>query len=117
LSVGQRQRVALGAITVTKPKTLLLDEPTRGLDYGAKQSLAQLLRGWRDEGMAILLVTHDVELAAEIADRAAILKQGKISSCGDPSRVMRSSVRFTPQIARLFPYTDWLTVQDALLGP
>lgn len=116
LSVGQRQRVALGAITVTQPKTLLLDEPTRGLDYGAKQSLAQLLRGWRDEGMAILLVTHDVELAAKVADRAAILRQGKISSCGDPSRVMRSSVRFTPQIARLFPDTNWLTVQDALIG-
>ena len=116
LSVGQRQRVALGAITVTKPKTLLLDEPTRGLDYGAKQSLAQLLRGWRDEGMAILLVTHDVELAAEVADRAAILKQGKISSCRVPSRVMRSTARFTPQIARLFPDTDWLTVQDALIG-
>jgi energy-coupling factor transport system ATP-binding protein len=116
LSVGQRQRVALGTITVTKPTTLLLDEPTRGLDYGAKQSLAQLLRSWRDEGMAILLVTHDVELAAKVADRAAILKQGKISSCGDPSRVMRSTARFTPQIARLFPDTDWLTVQDAFIG-
>ena len=66
--------------------------------------------------MAILLVTHDVELAAKVADRVAILKQGKISSCGNPSRVMRNSVRFTPQIARLFPYTDWLTVQDALIG-
>ena len=55
LSVGERQRVAIGAIMVSEPQALLLDEPTRGLDYAAKQRLAELLRTWRRAGKAILL--------------------------------------------------------------
>ncbi|MCB0050528.1 MAG: ATP-binding cassette domain-containing protein, partial [Caldilinea sp.] len=58
LSVGEQQRVTLAAVTVTRPGALLLDEPTRGLDYGAKRGLEQLLVEWRDDGMAILVVTH-----------------------------------------------------------
>jgi energy-coupling factor transport system ATP-binding protein len=116
LSAGQRQRVALGAITVTRPGGLLLDEPTRGLDYGAKRALVHLLRGWRDEGMAILLVTHDVELAAAAADRVVLLSQGEIIASGDPAQVLGASPLFAPQVARLFPGTGWLTLDDALLG-
>jgi len=116
LSVGQRQRVAIGAVTITSPQILMLDEPTRGLDYAAKDSLAKLLEEWRQAGMAVLLVTHDVELAALVANRVAILDGGKIAACGDPSKILRSSETFTPQIAELFPETDWLTVQDALNG-
>lgn len=116
LSVGQRQRVAIGAVTITSPRILLMDEPTRGLDNTAKQSLANLLVEWRDAGMGILLVTHDVELAASIADRVALLENGVISACGDPSQVLRSSPVFTPQIAVLFPQTQWLTVEDAIYG-
>lgn len=116
LSVGQRQRVAIGAVTITSPQILMLDEPTRGLDYAAKDSLAKLLEEWRQAGMAVLLVTHDVELAALVANRVAILDGGKIAACGDPSKILRSSETFTPQIAELFPETDWLSVQDALNG-
>ncbi len=114
LSVGERQRVALAAITVTKPSALLLDEPTRGLDYAAKEALAELLRGWRDEGMAIVVVTHDVELAALLADRVALMSQGEIIASGPPAQVMGASPLFAPQVARLFPGRDWLTVEDAL---
>jgi len=117
LSVGERQRVALGAILVTRPGALLLDEPTRGLDYTAKARLLQLLRRWREEALAILLVTHDVELAAEIADRVALLDEGKIVAQGRPEVVLRKATSFTPQIARLFPTTDWLTVEDVLRAP
>lgn len=116
LSVGQRQRVAIGAVTITSPQILMLDEPTRGLDYVAKNSLAKRLEEWRQAGKAVLLVTHDVELAALVASRVAILDKGKISACGEPSKILRSSATFTPQIADLFPQTDWLTVQDALSG-
>ena len=116
LSVGQRQRVAIGAVTITSPQILMLDEPTRGLDYAAKESLAQLLGEWRDDGMGILLVTHDVELAAQVANRIAIIEKGRITLDGDPSKIMRESGTFTPQIAELFPETDWLTVQDAVNG-
>ncbi len=116
LSVGERQRVALGAIMITQPRVLLLDEPTRGLDYRAKAQLRDLLRTWRDAGMAILLVTHDVELIAETADRVMVMDQGVIVAQGDPVAVLRAWPTFTPQIAQLFPERDWLTVEEALAG-
>jgi len=112
LSVGERQRVAVAAVTVTQPATLLLDAPTRGLDYRAKLALEQLLRGWRDDGTAILVVTHDVELAAVIADRVILMSQGEIIAEGPPTEVLATSPFFAPQIARLFPETGWLTAKD-----
>ena len=115
LSAGQRQRVALGAITVTRPRLLLLDEPTRGLDYQAKRELVHLLREWQAEGTSILLVTHDVELVAQAADRVMLLSQGEIIA-DDAPEVLTSSPLFAPQVARLFPGTDWLTAEDALKG-
>ena len=114
LSVGERQRVALGAVAVAGPGALLLDEPTRGLDYAAKRELAALLRGWRDAGAAILLVTHDVEFAALAADRVVLLSQGEIIASGQPAPVLGSSSLFAPQVARLFPGRGWLTVEDVL---
>ncbi len=116
LSAGERQRVALAAITVMQPGGLLLDEPTRGLDYLAKQTLVQLLKRWRDAGAAILMVTHDVEFAAQAADRVLLMSQGEVIAQGSPSQVMGSSPLFAPQIARLFPNTGWLTAEDALQG-
>jgi energy-coupling factor transport system ATP-binding protein len=93
-----------------------LDEPTRGLDYVAKQNLSRLLSNWRDAGMAILIVTHDVELVAEIADRVVLLSQGEIIAAGSPDEVLGASPFFAPQIARLFPGRGWLTVSEALQG-
>lgn len=114
LSVGERQRVALAAILVVKPQALLLDEPTRGLDYGAKAALADLLLGWRKAGMGIGVVTHDVELAAAIADRVVLMSQGEMIAQGAPATVLGSSPLFAPQIARLFPGTGWLTPEDVI---
>jgi energy-coupling factor transporter ATP-binding protein EcfA2 len=116
LSVGERQRVALGAVTVTRPGALLLDEPTRGLDYAAKRTLVDLLRRWRDDDMAILLVTHDVELAAAAGDRIVLMGQGEIIASGEPGRILGASPLFAPQVARLFPGAGWLTPEDALRG-
>jgi energy-coupling factor transport system ATP-binding protein len=114
LSAGERQRVALGTVTITRPGALLLDEPTRGLDYEAKHALVNLLRGWRDEGMAILIVTHDVEFAAAAADRVLLMSQGEIIASGDPAQVMGTSPLFAPQVSRLFPGSGWLTAEDSL---
>jgi len=116
LSVGERQRVAMGAIMVTHPGALLLDEPTRGLDYHAKQILLELLRGWRDEGMAILMVTHDVELAVQAADRVIILENGVITGDGLPTRLLTNSTTFASQVAKIFPGRGWLTVDDVIGG-
>ena len=124
LSVGERQRAALAAVLVTQPSTVLLDEPTRGLDYGAKGLLLALIYGWRAEQRAVLLVTHDVELVAEVADRVVILDEGGIAAEGSPANLLGAPVfgasqaanPFMPQMARLFPGTGWLTVADVLAG-
>lgn len=116
LSVGQRQRVALGAVTVTRPPVVLLDEPTRGLDGAAKKALVAILRRWLAEGTAILLVTHDVELAGQIAGRTVMLADGEVIADGDTHEVLGASPQFAPQIARLYPGRGWLTVEDAMQG-
>jgi energy-coupling factor transport system ATP-binding protein len=116
LSVGQRQRVALGAVTVTRPPLFLLDEPTRGVDPAAKKALVAIWQGWLREGAGLLLVTHDVELAALIANRVLIMSQGEIIASGGTAEVLSASPHFAPQIARLFPGRGWLTVNDALAG-
>ncbi|MEA3309938.1 MAG: ATP-binding cassette domain-containing protein [Chloroflexota bacterium] len=86
LSVGQRQRVALGAIAVTRPDVLLLDEPTRGLDLPRKRALARLLRRrCTAEGLSVLVATHDVEWITPFADRVINLSSranGHARSCG-----------------------------------
>lgn len=114
LSVGQRQRVALGAVTITQPRLLLLDEPTRGLDSMLKRQMVTLWRSWLEDGAAILLVTHDVELAAMIATRTILLSQGEVIASGATRQVLGSSPHFAPQITRLFPGQNWLTVEDVL---
>jgi energy-coupling factor transport system ATP-binding protein len=63
---------------------LLLDEPTRGLDYRTKRELVQLLREWQSEGVSVLLVTHDVELIAHAADRVMILSRGEVIADDSP---------------------------------
>jgi energy-coupling factor transport system ATP-binding protein len=114
LSTGERQRVALGAVMVTHPGALLLDEPTRGLDYAAKQTLLKLLKNWREDGMAILMVTHDVELAVQAADRIIRLENGMVIADGDPVEVLAKDSTFAPQVAKIFPGRGWLTVNDVI---
>lgn len=80
LSVGERQRAALGAVTAAQPKLLLLDEPTRGLDGVSKVKLASVLRGFVARGAGALLVTHDRHLIDLCADRVLLLSDGAISS-------------------------------------
>jgi energy-coupling factor transport system ATP-binding protein len=116
LSVGERQRVALGAVTVTRPRILLLDEPTRGMDYPAKRELVRLLREWQTERVGVLLVTHDVELAAQAADQVVLLSQGEVIADGSAADILAASRLFAPQVTQLFPGTGWLTVDDALAG-
>ncbi|MFN2117042.1 MAG: ABC transporter ATP-binding protein [Candidatus Promineifilaceae bacterium] len=116
LSTGQRQRTALGAITVAQPDILLLDEPTRGQDGLIKSQLLKIWQRWKSEGMGLIIVSHDVELVAQLADRVMILADGKIEAVGSAESVLSDSSLFAPQIARLFPGSGWLTVEDALNG-
>jgi energy-coupling factor transport system ATP-binding protein len=116
LSTGQRQRVALGAIMIAQPQILLLDEPTRGLDGRLKYQLVEKWRNWSEKGMAIVLVTHDVEMAAQLADDVLILDEGKVSAFGAAREILAQDSWFSPQMARLFPETGWLTPVDVPVG-
>jgi energy-coupling factor transporter ATP-binding protein EcfA2 len=112
LSVGERQRVALAAVLSGNPQALILDEPTRGLDYLQKDALVGILRKLRDEGRAVILATHDVELAARLADRVILLGDGEIIADGPAREVMTGSLVFSSQISKLFRDPALLTVED-----
>lgn len=114
LSGGEAQRAALGAMLVADPQVLLLDEPTRGLDYDAKDRLGRLLRDLAAAGRTIVLATHDVEMVAACADQVALLGDGELVLQGPVREVLSDSLIFSPQIAKLFPHTGWLTVEDVV---
>jgi energy-coupling factor transporter ATP-binding protein EcfA2 len=114
LSVGERQRVAMASILVAKPQILLLDEPTRGLDYQQKATLAAFLRTMKAEGRTIIMATHDVELVANCADRVVLLGDGQVVVDGPARRVMSESLVFASQINKLFRSPALLTVEDVL---
>jgi energy-coupling factor transport system ATP-binding protein len=109
LSEGQRLALALAVVLTARPPLLLLDEPTRGLDYAAKARLVATLRGLAAEGHAILLATHDVELAAELADRVLILADGEVVADGPTAEVVVGSPSFAPQVTKILAPQKWLT--------
>lgn len=121
LSGGEKQRVVLASVIAYEPKILVLDEPTRGLDYRTKCELMAFLREYAERGNAVILVTHDVETAAEYADRVILLAGGEIIADGDSHDVLSRGLLFSPQINRLIqPFAkyglapDILTVEELL---
>ncbi|MFJ4501526.1 ABC transporter ATP-binding protein [Streptomyces sp. NPDC088864] len=118
LSEGQRLALALALVLTARPPLLLLDEPTRGLDYAAKARLVRVLRDLAAGGHAIVLATHDVELAAELAHRVVILADGEVVADGPTAEVVVSSPAFAPQTAKVLAPQEWLTVAQvrAALG-
>jgi energy-coupling factor transport system ATP-binding protein len=114
ISVGEQQRAALATALVREPRVLLLDEPTRGLDYLNKAALTAILRRMREEGRAILLVTHDVELVAACADRVVLLGDGEVVTEGPTRTLLHESLIFSSQIGKLFPHQEWLTAAEAI---
>ncbi|MCL6732725.1 ABC transporter ATP-binding protein [Streptomyces neyagawaensis] len=109
LSEGQRLALALAVVLTARPPLLLLDEPTRGLDYAAKARLVSTLRGLAAGGHAIVLATHDVELAAEVADRVLILADGEVVADGPTAEVVVGSPSFAPQVTKILAPQKWLT--------
>jgi energy-coupling factor transport system ATP-binding protein len=114
LSVGERQRVALASILVAEPQILLLDEPTRGLDYQQKEALTTFLQREKAAGRTVIMATHDVELVAQCADRVILLGEGQVVVDGPARQVMSESLVFASQINKLFRDPTLLTVQDVL---
>ncbi|MGA1700124.1 MAG: ABC transporter ATP-binding protein [Candidatus Nanopelagicales bacterium] len=107
LSEGQRLVLALAVILVSTPAVILLDEPTRGLDYPTKDRLSQLLRDLAESGHAIVVATHDVELAAETATRVVVLADGEVVADGPTADVVVGSPLFAPQVAKVLVGPDF----------
>ncbi|UZJ45689.1 ATP-binding cassette domain-containing protein [Marinimicrobium sp. C6131] len=78
-SQGQRTRVALGRALIHNPGTLILDEPTNGLDVMATRNLRTILRGLRDEGHCVLISSHIMQEVSRLCDRVAIISEGRIA--------------------------------------
>jgi energy-coupling factor transport system ATP-binding protein len=112
LSEGQRLTLALAVVLAPEPPLLLLDEPTRGLDYAAKRRLVQMLQRLTEEGHAVLLASHDVELVAEVATRVVVLADGDVVADGPTTEVVLGSPLFAPQVAKVLAPAPWLTVAD-----
>ncbi len=111
LSEGQRLALALAVVLTAAPRVLLLDEPTRGLDYPAKRELTRIVRELAAQGHAVLLATHDVEFVAHVADRVVVLAEGEVVSAGATGKVLAESPSFAPQVGKVLG-AGWLTVEQ-----
>ncbi|KHL19331.1 energy-coupling factor transport system ATP-binding protein [Mumia flava] len=111
LSEGQKLALVLAVQLTAAPRVVLLDEPTRGLDYAAKDALAATLRGLAADGHTVAVATHDVEFVAEVADRAVVMADGEVIADGEVRDVLAGSPAFAPQVAKVLG-DRWLTVDD-----
>ncbi|MBR7742824.1 ATP-binding cassette domain-containing protein [Phycicoccus sp. BSK3Z-2] len=110
LSEGQKLSLVLAVQLTADPPVLLLDEPTRGLDPGAKAALADTLHDLAGRGRSVLVSTHDVEFVAECADRVLVMATGEVVADGPTADVVVSSPAFAPQVSKVLTPAPWLTV-------
>ena len=124
LSEGQRLALVLAVQLRAAPRVVLLDEPTRGLDYPGKAQLRAILDDLASDGRAIVVSTHDVEFVAASADRVVVLADGDIVADGATAEVIVASPAFAPQVAKILAPLTYLTVaqvaetlQSSAVGP
>ncbi|MEU8826503.1 ATP-binding cassette domain-containing protein [Streptomyces sp. NPDC048636] len=112
LSEGQKLALVLAIQLSAAPPVILLDEPTRGLDYRAKAALIGIVDSLATEGHAVVISTHDVEFAALAADRVVVMAEGDIVASGPTTEVIVSSPVFAPQTAKILAPLPFLTVSQ-----
>ncbi|MFD6098862.1 ABC transporter ATP-binding protein [Nocardiopsis flavescens] len=119
LSEGQRLSLVLAVQLTAAPGVVLLDEPTRGLDYHAKERFSRVVRELAGEGRAVVVATHDVEFVARAADRVVVMAQGEVVADGPTAEVVVASPTFAPQVAKVLAPDPWLTVEqvESALAP
>jgi energy-coupling factor transport system ATP-binding protein len=112
LSEGQRLALVLAVQLAAAPAVVLLDEPTRGLDYGAKKTFIAIIDQLAAEGRCVVVSTHDVEFVAAVADRVVVMAAGDIVADGPAPEVMVASPSFAPQVAKILAPLDYLTINQ-----
>lgn len=119
LSAGQQLALVLAIQLTAAPAVILLDEPTRGLDYQAKASLTRALDELAARGHAVVVATHDVEFVTRACDRVVVMAEGEVVTDGPATTVLTASPTFAPQIAKILaplPYLTEVQVAAALAG-
>jgi polar amino acid transport system ATP-binding protein len=96
LSGGQQQRAAIARALCMEPRALLFDEPTSALDPELEQEVVRVIKALAEEGRTMILVTHDMKLAADVSDHVIFLHQGRVEDQGPPAQLFRN-----PQTERL----------------
>ena len=116
LSGGEKQKVALAKVLLTRPKIVLLDEPTKGLDAYSKRQFAEVMARLKADGKTVVVVTHDVEFAAVVADRCAMFFDGKIVSVADKYAFFAENRYYTTAFARITRenFADAVTFERAV---
>lgn len=116
LSSGEQQRLALAKALLRRPSLLLLDEPTKGLDGIFKDELGSLLRRLTEQGLTVVLVSHDVEFCARWATKAALLFDGRIAASGTPSQLFSQAAFYTTAASRIAreAFPGAVTVEDVV---
>lgn len=112
LSEGQKLALVLALQLTAAPRVLLLDEPTRGLDYRAKTQLISMVDELAAGGRSVVISTHDVEFAARAADRVVVMAEGDIVADGPTTEVIVASPVFAPQVAKILSPLPYLTVDQ-----
>jgi energy-coupling factor transport system ATP-binding protein len=117
LSEGQRLSLVLAIQLRAAARVVLLDEPTRGLDYGAKRELHAIIHRLAAEQRSVVIATHDVEFVAATCDRVVVMGDGEIVADGPTPEIVVASPAFAPQVAKILaplPYLRASQVADAL---
>ncbi|MFI5904618.1 ABC transporter ATP-binding protein [Streptomyces cyaneofuscatus] len=114
LSEGQKLALVLAIQLTAAPRVLLLDEPTRGLDYRAKTQLIAMVDELAAGGRSVVVSTHDVEFAARAADRVVVMAEGDIVADGPTAEVIVASPVFAPQVAKILSPLPYLTVDQVV---
>ena len=96
-------------------KILILDEPTRGLDYSAKHALAKQLNSLRSADRSVLIATHDIEFVAMVADRVLVLEEGKLVTDSSPIEVLGAGKKFASQLAEISNQPGLISLEQVQL--
>ena len=116
LSGGEQQRAALAKVLLTKPKLLLMDEPTKGIDAIFKETLAGILCKLKEQGVTVVMVSHDVEFCAKYADRISMFFDGQVLTTQTPQSFFGGNSFYTTAANRMSRsvFQNAVTIQDVV---